>query len=282
MILGIDAGNYSTKSSQGIIFDSRVSNMNKELISDNFNLNGESYFIGQGSFDTEYRKVNKESYIKLLYAAICKSTDEKHVELALGLPLSQYKNDKEALRKLIEENFYLRGTKEFYIENVEVYPEGIVCLQQDYEGILVDIGGRTTDICLIDNINNRRKVINPTSLSIGMLNLETDFINLINSNYGLDLRIQDFNRILRRGLKINGITQDISFAIEVFKEYLEQLLKDINLNYNLAINDITFTGGGSLVLKNPILNRLPHAVILEDSLFGNANGFKEMLEGEYK
>ncbi len=282
MILGIDVGNYNTTSSEGVIFESKVSSINRELRANKIVLESEEYFVGQGSFDTQYRKVEKETYIKLLYAAMCKSTDEEHIELALGLPLSQYKTDKEALRKLIEENFYLRGTKEFYIENVEVYPEGLVCLDNDYEGILVDIGGRTTDVCFIENVGSKRKVINPSSLASGMINLENDFINLLNNKYGLDLAIKDFKRIIRSGLKIYGEQQDISFAINIFKEYLEQLLKDINLNYNFKLNNITFTGGGSLTLKNPILKRIPHAAILDDSLFGNANSFKRMLEEEYK
>lgn len=210
-----------------------------------FILDGEEYFIGQGSFDTHYRKIKKETYIKLLYVSICKSTNEQNIELALGLPLSQYKEDKDKLKELVERNFNLKGTKEFYIENVEVYPEGLVCLDSGYEGVLVDIGGRTTDVCLVENINGRRKIINPMSFPTGTINLESDFINLINNNFGLDLSLGNFNRIMRNGLKIRGEQQNISFAINVFKEYLEQLLKDINLNYNLAINDITFCGGGT-------------------------------------
>ena len=104
MILGIDVGNYNTTSSEGVIFESKVSSINRELRANKIVLEGEEYFVGQGSFDTQYRKAEKETYIKLLYAAMCKSTDEEHIELALGLPLSQYKTDKEALRKLIKEN----------------------------------------------------------------------------------------------------------------------------------------------------------------------------------
>ena len=35
--------------------------------------------------------------------------------------------------------------KQIIIEDVEVFPEGVVTLPDDYEGICIDIGGRTTD-----------------------------------------------------------------------------------------------------------------------------------------
>lgn len=283
MILGIDVGNYATKSSNRVIFESKLSKLNKELSDKGkMNLDGKRYFIGQGSFDGEFRKVIKPTYLKLLYAALCKSTSNKEIELALGLPLSQYKEDKEKLKALIKENYHLQGDKEFFITHVEVYPEGIICTQNDYEGIVVDIGGRTTDVCFIELCNGRRKVINPVSLPKGMINLENDFINVLNSKFGSDLKLNDFNRILRSGLNIYGERQDITFAIDIFKDYLEDLIKDINIEYNVKLNNITFLGGGALTLEKPILRRIPHAEVLKDSVFANAKAYESLLREEYK
>lgn len=286
MKLGIDVGNSTTCTSNGVIFNSKVSRINRELSEDEkIILEGETYYLDQGQYDSEYRKVKKPSYIKLLFGAMCKSvkSDREEIELGVGLPLNQFKEDSNALRDIIEENRILQGiyrerSREFFISNVEVYPEGVLATPVLFEGVVVDIGGRTTDVCLIQHIDGKKKIVKPNSIASGVINLQTEFINLINSRYGLNLTIGDFDRILRKGLSIYGKRQDISFAVEVFKIFLEDLLVQINQEYNLKVNEICFLGGGSILLKNPILKRLPKSIVLDD-ICCNAKGYINMLEG---
>lgn len=279
MIKGIDIGNSITKDEKGYSFASKVTRIGNILGNKfNFEFREECYVVNEGDYDTTYRKVKKVNYLKLLFSILSISESEGAVNLMLGLPLSQYRNDRENLKKLIENNSVLKGkyngiNKFFVIEDVEVYPEGIASLPFGYEGVIVDIGGLTTDCCMVTNINNKRSIEKPISISKGTLNLYSDFINLINNKYGLNLTNKDAERILRTGLKIKGENQDISFAINIFKEYLEKLITDLNLQYSLETNNIVFTGGGSLLLKKPILNRLPYAVLEEDAIFSNARGF---------
>lgn len=280
MKIGVDIGNYNTNTSNSIIFESRISKRNYELSDySEVHFREEKYFIGQGSFDSEYRKIKKPTYLKLLYAALSRSLESGDVELGLGLPLSQYKQDRNELVRLIENNCFMTGEKDFYITKVEVFPEGAVSVPIDFEGVVVDIGGRTTDVCLIENINGTRKILNPNSFGSGMIPLEQEFINQLNAKFGLDLAINDFKRILNKGLDIYGQRQDITFAISIFKEYLENLLSDINSEYNLKIHKIAFTGGGSINLAKPILKRLPNAKIVNDPLFGNAKAYENLLRG---
>lgn len=279
MIKGIDIGNSITKDEKGYNFASKVTSIENILGSRyKCELNGEIYYVGEGEYDTTYRKIEKDNYIKLLFAMLSISGALKNVQLMLGLPLSQYKNDKKILIDKVRENFLLQGSlngvdKTFIIEDVEVYPEGIASLPDGYEGVLVDIGGLTTDCCMVTNINNRLKIEKPISLPIGTLNLYADFINLINNKLGLDLKDKDANRIIKNGLSIRGEKQNINFAINVFKEYLENLIRQLNLQYSLETNRVTFTGGGSLLLSKPISKRIPYAEIQDDALFSNAKGF---------
>lgn len=279
MIKGIDIGNYATKDEKENSFISKITYTGNILGSQyNLELNDSVYIVGEGNFDTEYRKVEKENYIKLLYAMLAISTQSDNIELVLGLPISQYKQDKDTLKNIVKENFHLKGklngvNKEYFITDVEVYPEGIAALDYDYEGIIVDIGGLTTDCCLVNNINNRRKIDNPISLSEGTLNLYSNFINVINGRFGLDLKVKDVERIISHGLYIKGEKQNISFAIDIFKEYLENLIRELNLQYSLKTNNIVFTGGGSILLAKPIMNRLPYAGIQDNPVFNNAKGF---------
>ena len=279
MIKGIDIGNSITKDEKGYSFDSKTTYIENILGSKyKCELNGEVYYVGEGEYDTTYRKVDKNNYIKLLFAILGISGALKNIQLILGLPLSQYKEDGQKLKDKIKENFFMQGAlngieKTFIVEDIEVYPEGVASLSKDYEGILVDIGGLTTDCCMVTNINNRLKIEKPISLPTGTLNLYSDFINLINNKFGLDLKDKDANRIIKNGLSIKGEKQNINFAINVFKEYLENLIRQLNLQYSLETNRVTFTGGGSLLLSKPIGKRIPYAEIQENALFSNAEGF---------
>ncbi|MBQ3420927.1 MAG: ParM/StbA family protein [Romboutsia sp.] len=279
MIKGIDIGNSITKDEKGYSFASKVTSIENILGSRyKLTLNDETYYASEGEYDTTYRKVEKDNYIKLLFAILSISGSLKNVQLMLGLPLSQYKKDRKILINKVQENFLMQGSlnginKTFIIEDVEVYPEGVASLPNDYEGVLVDIGGLTTDCCMVTRVNGRLKIESPISLPIGTLNLFSDFINLINNKFGLDLKDKDSERIIKNGLMIRGKIQNIQFAINIFKEYLENLIRQLNLQYSLKTNKIVFTGGGSLLLRKPIEKRISYATILSNALFSNAEGF---------
>lgn len=281
MIKGVDIGSFATKDNLGNIFESKVSGVGN-ILGNKYEvvLNDEVYYIGEGTFDTEYRKVNRVTYIKLLFGMLCLGTTDTQtqIDLVLGLPISQYKEDKEELKELIKENYHLQGSlngtrRDIYISDCEVYPEGIAAIESSFEGIIVDIGGRTTDCCLTYENDGKRKIDKPISLPLGTLNLYSDFINLINSKYGLDFMINDAERIIKKGLTIEGNKIDLIFAVVVFKQYLENLIRQLNIEYNLKTNRISFTGGGSLLLKKAIQKRLSHAEISETATFDNAKGF---------
>ena len=284
MILGIDIGNYATKTSKGNIFESKVARVGNILANDIcLEMKGEICYLGEGSFDTEYRKAYKRNYLQLLYGSMAMASDEMENQVVVGLPLSQYKEDKERLKKTILDNRYqeiaLNGIKRtMIITDVEVYPEGLGAVPSNFEGVVIDIGGRTTDIALIVNRNNKRKVENPISLPQGTLNLESDFIKSINNKYSLDLKNSDASRVLRNGLKIYGKEIEISFAIEVFKHYVEDLINKVQLEYSIKTYDIALVGGGAELLYTPLNRRLPNSFLVKDSIFANANAFRKVGE----
>lgn len=211
------------------------------------------------------------------------ASDEIENQIVVGLPLSQYREDKESLKKTILDNRYqeiaLNGIRRtLIITDVEVYPEGLGAVPGNFEGIVIDIGGRTTDIALIVNKNNKRKVENPISLPQGTLNLESDFVKSINNKYSLDLKSNDASRILKNGLKIYGKEVEINFAIEAFKQYVEDLINKVQLEYSLKTYDVALVGGGAELLYTPLNKRLPNSFLVKDSIFANANAFRRVGE----
>lgn len=282
MIIGIDVGNATTITSEGIIFDSKLTNIEPLNECDCIVIDNKKYYIGEGDFDTTYRKVNKESYVTLMYSALALSSKDTHNNVVLGLPLSQYKEDKNTLiNKVMKESnkeIILNGNaKKIIIDDVEVFPEAIVTLEDDYEGIVIDIGGRTTDAALVENYRGKRKVINPISIPAGTINLYGDFINLLNGRFSLDLKLQDAERILKNGLLLDGKLQCIDFAIEVFQRFVTDLINRLQIEYSLRTNRISLTGGGAELFGETLKSRLGDGVqIQEDGLYANANNFCEL------
>lgn len=279
-ILGIDIGNALVKSSTGVIFDSKTTRHEPLYNADKIIIDGNTYWIGTGNYDTSYRKVDKSNYRALLLSAIALSTD-KPVFLSLGLPLSQYRQDKGTLTNIAlsinNTKVTVNGiTKFIRIEDTEVFPEGVATLDDRFQGIVIDIGGRTTDCALVTSERGKRKIHNPLSLSQGTINLYADFIKALNNKFCLDLKLEDSERILANGLWIDGEKKNIDFATNIYKEFVRDIISRLNVEYSLRTNRISLTGGGSLLLCNFFKELLGNAELQEDSLFANANAYHDL------
>lgn len=260
MILGVDLGNYYTKSSKGISFLSKTTLLKNISEVDCITRDNKKIYLGEGEFDTEYRKAYRGNLIHLLQGAIEKSTTDKNNKIVVGLPLSQYKEDKDHLiNRIIQSRLVI---------DVEVVPEGVLTVPGNFEGIIVDIGGRTTDICLLEIEGNKRRIKRPTSLPIGVMNLESDFINSLNSNYGLDLKQDDAPRIIRNGLFIYGERKEVS--MDIFKEFVESIVRRVQVDYSIRTNNVVLIGGGADKLYNAFKNRIPQAYLVRDPFMANA------------
>lgn len=286
MIIGIDIGNAKVKTSEGVIFDSKVSKDTDFSRNDILEYKGERYALGEGVFDNTYRKVEKDNYIKLLIGALALSTDDDINKIVVGLPLSQYIKDREILENIIMSNavsnIKINGiARKLMISDVEVVAEGILVPPANFEGIVIDVGGRTTDIAYITIENGRRKINNPLSIPSGVLNLYSVFINRINKEFSLNLNDYEAARIIKNGLMINGIEQDIDSALDVFDSFVLSLKSKIELEYNIKTNRICLLGGGGKMLYNTIDEHFDTKIeLVKDSVFANANNYKKA--GEYK
>ena len=265
MILGVDLGNYYTKSSKGISFLSKVSFNGGIENKDFITTDNKKIYLGEGEFDTEYRKAYRSNLIYLLQGAIERSTTDKNNKLVVGLPLSQYKEDKEHLINRILQSRL--------VVDVDVVPEGVLTVPANYEGIIIDIGGRTTDICLLEIEGNKRSIKKPMSLPNGIMNLESDFINHINNLYGLDLKQSDAQRILRNGLYIYGKRKEI--MLDVFKEFVESIVRRVQVDYSLKTNNVVLIGGGADKLFNAFKNRIPQAYLVKEPFLANTLAYEK-------
>jgi len=270
MIIGIDIGNYATKLSNGLTFPSKVSKVGNLIKNTSLTIDGATFYIGEGTYDTEYRKVKKHSIIPLFLYAITSTGATKAV---VGLPMSQYRQDKDELRELLlqRHNVSVNGAQK--LSDVAVYPEGVI---PDFNGVIIDIGGRTTDACLMHD----RKPENPFSMPIGTLNLYSDFIKQINSRHGLDLKPDDADRIIRNGLKING--EPVNVSMDIFREYVDSLVNVLQIEYSIKTHDVLLIGGGCQLLHSALVKRIPAARLISNPVFANAINFQKVGEALWR
>lgn len=282
MIVGIDIGNATIKTNKGILYDAKLTTIEPMNKCDTIKIDNKTYYLGEGEYDTTYRKIKKEGYLTFLYSALALSSSASRNKVVLGLPLSQFKEDKSELINLILTNNHKKVVingkeRNLEIEDIEVFPEGVVTLADDYEGIVVDIGGGTTDIALVENYRGRRKIINPISFPLGTIKLYGGFIKALNSKFCLDLSIEDADRILRNGLFLEGEKVDIKFALDTFDNFVEKLVSNIQIEYSLKTNLISLTGGGGALLSDKLSKRLGKGVSLqEESIYSNARNYYEL------
>lgn len=283
-ILGVDVGNATTVTNTGVIIDSKTSKIKPITSCNKLEMDNEVVYIGEGEYDTTYRKLDKDTYLQLLYTAIALSTKSRTVsnQIVLGLPLSQYNEDREALiQKILSNNdkwININDTeRHIIIDDVEVFPEGVFTVDDDYQGIVIDIGGRTTDCALIEVVRGKKKILDPISIPTGTINLYDKFIDSLNMELGLDLKLRDAERILESGLILDGTKVNIDFAKRFIEEYSENLYRQLQLKYSLKTNIVTLTGGGADLVYNHLESKLGQGLIKQrDSIKANAKNFYEL------
>lgn len=289
MIIGIDLGNYAVKTSTGVHFLSKFIESNgfygNEIIYD-----GKAIVVGEGEFQTDYKKSMKENTLPLLYSALALSSkDEQCFQVVLGLPIQQYKNNKSELIKLVEENraktVEVNGKKrEVFITDITIAPEGASAyynLPKELKRkigkkqlVVVDIGGRTTDVCLFKD----KKIKQYTTIPGGMLNIYGNIVYTINEIYSQNFDLEDGEEVLRDGLFLDGEYKDISFVKSILKKQFDSIFKELQLNFNVDKGYLLLTGGGATTFKKPFNKRLNNVIVSEDNIFDNVKGFKRVGE----
>ncbi len=290
MILGIDLGNFSVKTSEKFSFISKI----KEGVSfnekNNFILDGTNYSIGDGEFSTDWNKSRKENLIPMLFYSIAKCSTEDINQVVIGLPIQQYKAEKEALKSYIEGNrvkeIVVDGIKRnILISDIEIAPEGAAAyynLSVDIKNkigkrhlLIIDVGGLTTDICLFKD----RSIMDVKTVPVGMLNIYQEIVDHINSKFVQNFKLEDGEDVLRDGLFINGEYKDVSFIKPILIKNFNSIWKEVQLKFNTSTGYVLLTGGGSNVLRQAFKNRLGNNLLVSDnSLFDNALGFKKVGE----
>jgi plasmid segregation protein ParM len=293
--IGTDFGSCNLKTSTGIIVPSRVTKSNSNFFGAEYlvELEDESYIVGEGEYDTVLDKTKKDNFLPILCLALGLSTKEQVVRVVAGLPIGQYKSkEKERLEQMLLDNrmlkFKLNGVeRNIIIENSSVTAEGIatyyslpVELRNELKNkdiILLDIGGRTSDIALL-KAGKKRTIGESTSLEVGMINIYKDVINDVNSKFTLGLNMEYAETILKHGLEVDGEKQDTEFIKGILMNNINKVFKELNVSYPVRTSPILVTGGGGEAFFKAIKRRYPTSKMVDNHMFSNAIGYKRIGE----
>jgi len=162
--IGIDNGNYNTKSSERMLYASGFTRSDREFITNDMQLfyDGAYYAVGGKRMSFQQDKTMEDDTFILSLPAIADAMKRSgiwsaDIILGVGLPVDIYGTQKEAFRK-----YFMRGSISFsfegesyrcFIMDCKVFAQGHAALCKYYQQLkgcnnitLVDIGGYTVDI----------------------------------------------------------------------------------------------------------------------------------------
>lgn len=283
IILAVDLGNYNVKTSEGIIFPAKFKEDNSEsapIGEEVIIFNGRTFLMEKGSYDFTFNKAKKEYMPNLLYA-IAKSVPEsvKAIKLVLGVPLDNL-GLREAFKEDLEgkkfEFTYGDRQREIFIDKVATIGEGIssyyqlTSTQRSNDVMIVDIGGRTTNVVTYKNKKQDSKLTIP----LGMLDLYNEIKTKENNEKGENYTVDIIEEYIRKGIINDCKSLKVSFLKRIFNE--------IKFKFDVRAFDVFFTGGGSIRLTDAMDIVKNYGVteirMLGDSLFSNVNGNKKIAE----
>ena len=160
--------------------------------------------------------------------------------------------------------------------------EDFQVLTQAAAGV-IDIGGRTTDCAVIFPGGQEVDVSRSGSSNVGMLQLEERVRNFLHMQCDLDTvsPILVSQAIEAGKVVVANEEFDLRAQIHDYKRNLWAEICNAILSRIGNARDLTrlyIVGGGSLVLKDFILERFPHATFPENPAFANARGMLKIIK----
>lgn len=297
VILAIDNGYDDTKvkTNEKIYkFKSKIKKTNGNFQDNNIiEYEGEAYNVGDGTNDFFNDKTQGITHKLCVMRALAENIKEDiSVNLLLDLPLIHYFNKDfrdefhDYMSKL-DDFKYNKIDKKIKINNCLVIPQGLSALYaydiSQYENKMlgiIDIGGKTIDGCIIDNLHPLKESM--FTINLGTKILENKVKTALNQRFLLNIQDYQVPYILK-----NEETSEFKYTIEeVFQEYFNEILQEIiQKNWSVETTDILGIGGGCLLVKDRVDFYLPKFSITNNPVYDNVIGLynigRELYEKEY-
>ncbi len=289
--LGVDNGNYNTKSSEGMLYASGYTVSDKEFITPEMQLfyEGKYYAIGERRLRFQQDKTKEPDTFLLTLPAIAEAmkragTASAEIALGVGLPIDSYGTQKEAFRR-----YFLRDNISFLFEGTayrcriaecKVFAQGHAALCRyyprlsEYRGItLVDIGGYTVDVLTVHNFRLDRSSC--ASLRMGTIILYSRIQDALRKS-GILLTDELITDAIRGQIQHSDsklIEAVVEQAVAAYCKELFNALRERGLDLKLPT---VFAGGGAELLEPRLYGDGLNTVAVLNR-FANADGYKLLM-----
>lgn len=289
--LGVDNGNYNTKSSEGMLYASGFTASDREFITPEMQLfyEGSYYAVGERRLRFQQDKTKEQDTFILTLPAIAEAMKHTGVAsadvlLGVGLPIDSYGTQKEAFRQ-----YFLREQVSFVFEGAsyrcriadcKVFAQGHAALcryyprLQEYRSItLVDIGGYTVDVLTVHNFKLERASC--ASLRLGTIVLYSRIQDALQKSGILlsDVLITDAIRGKIQHTDRRMIAEVVEQEVSAYCKELLNALRERGLDLRLPM---VFAGGGAELLESRLHGDGLNTVAVLNR-FANADGYKLLL-----
>lgn len=294
-IIGIDHG-YRNMKTANCIFQDRFSYLANEPddLEGVLSVNGKYFTVyGDEIISTDNRvKTENQAFYYMTLAAVAKELSHRgisgnvKIRIAAGLPQKWYDAQKNDFKNFLYQKknvaFEFEGKSYFImIDGVSVYPQGYSAVfgapeLKKYlknECAVVDIGGETIDIVMIENgriVQSASKI--DTHATIW---LENHIQEKIESSLFEPVPISCIHNCMKMSKEESGKNKYEKLILEELKKYPHLIftkLKEFRINYELT--PIIFVGGGSGIMKRFSEENNGLSVEYITDLCINAKGFE--------
>lgn len=292
--IGIDLGNANVKTSEGIIFESKVktgiTNMNESDIKVKYEKI--DYTVGSydGALNIRKNKHTKKAYKISLLTAIAKSVKDTTINcnIVVGVPVEEF-NDKEFTKEIKDtlesfgsEDITVNGVaKKINIENVEVFCESAIVFSdkdrfKNEKTLVIDFGGSTIDVSYWNGL----RLSKARTYKEGMITLYENVIKAINNEFGTNISSNLASDMIGKNkYEIGQEIKDIKFIDAVVEDYVDGLTSYINQYFPVeSANSIQLIGGGAIQLAKRLKDEYSKAQLYDNAEFANANNYKKVGE----
>ncbi|WP_342768820.1 hypothetical protein [Ureibacillus endophyticus] len=145
---------------------------------------------------------------------------------------------------------------------------------------VVDVGGLNATLCQFDGLtpNFNSMVVSNNGCNI----LKGKIGRMINEKFNIAVESNDLERIIHDGYLMyeGAIVTDSHHLIEQIKDsHFQEIISFAkSRGYTFNNTNITFCGGGALLLHNCIKEHFPHAKIVVNPQFANVKSFLQILK----
>lgn len=318
-LIAVDSGKSVTKGVmregeilQRVKFQTKVEEMNDngvELTPGSFSveLGGKFYLVGnmldehKMDYNLSKRTDTHRISIYLAIAQLLQKSKQNivlsKISLAVNIPVSLYKNEQqkiefsefiqnkgETISIIVNDKSFL-----FKIDNIHLFPEGVgpiysnLNLYREKRVLILDIGSLNVNIQEF----NRLIPIYDRMLTadLGVNILRNKIADKLSIRYGLTVKEADVEAIYRdKYLIVNG--EKLVESKEIIHQIITDHVKDIfnfarSRKVSFSNTEVIFVGGGSLLLKEHLLQEYPAAVISNDAQISNVLSFLTILEAKH-